>query len=169
MKSRNVEIKVCVAEQSLRFVKNGSVIAKYSISTALNGIGCAEGSYKTPPGEFIIDEKIGGDEPLYTIFKGRKPVGIWNDPLSADESFSDRIAHGEESGEGEDMILSRILWLSGTQEHNQNTKERYIYIHGTNHECSLGSPMSCGCVRMANKDITEMFDQVEVGDSVSIF
>ena len=45
-----------------------------------------------------------------------------------------------------------------------DTYERYIYIHGTNHEARLGEPMSAGCVLMRNLDIVELYEEVRVGD-----
>ena len=49
-----------------------------------------------------------------------------------------------------------------------DTYERYIYIHGTNHEGRIGEPMSAGCVLMRNLDIVELYEQVRRGDLVFI-
>ena len=68
----------------------------------------------------------------------------------------------------EDMVLSRILWLEGLENGNANTKERYIYIHGTNDEEQIGQPVSIGCVRMKNADVVALYDQVSVGTEVEI-
>ena len=68
----------------------------------------------------------------------------------------------------EDLIISRILWLDGLEEHNANTRERYIYIHGTNHEDEIGQPASHGCIRMRNDDLVRSFDQVPLGAEVVI-
>ena len=46
--------------------------------------------------------------------------------------------------------------------------ERYIYIHGTPDTEPMGLPLSHGCVRMRNKDIIELFEQVEEGMAVTI-
>jgi len=67
-----------------------------------------------------------------------------------------------------DWILTRILWLEGVEIHNQNTKERYIYIHGTPDEVPMGVPGSKGCIRMRNQALIAMFDTVEVGEDVVI-
>jgi hypothetical protein len=45
---------------------------------------------------------------------------------------------------------SRILRLDGLDEHNANTRDRLIYIHGTKHEGKIGNPASHGCMRMHN-------------------
>jgi lipoprotein-anchoring transpeptidase ErfK/SrfK len=67
-----------------------------------------------------------------------------------------------------DLVLTRILWLGGTQPHNANTFERYIYIHGTNDEARIGRAMSHGCVRLRNADVIQLFDLVPVGTAVWI-
>ena len=45
---------------------------------------------------------------------------------------------------------------------------RGIFIHGTHEEGLLGKPASKGCVRMANKDVIELYENVEVGTFVVI-
>lgn len=124
----------------------------FTISTAANGFGCEIGSYKTPTGYFKIAEKIGDGCDIGTIFKSRQPTGnYWR---------------GEDSQE--DLILTRILWLSGIEPHNANTEERYIYLHGTNHENTLGSPCSHGCIRFSNQDIITLYNALDCGDIVLI-
>lgn len=124
----------------------------FVISTAANGFGCDAGSYKTPTGYFKIAEKIGDGHASGTVFKSRHPTGdVWQGETSAD-----------------DLILTRILWLSGIEAHNANTLERYIYLHGTNHEDRLGSPCSHGCIRFSNQDILAVFSALGVGDVVLI-
>jgi lipoprotein-anchoring transpeptidase ErfK/SrfK len=123
----------------------------YPISTAKNGLGEDENSFKTPRGKFKICAKIGENQPKYTIFTARKPCGIW------DKKPTDK-----------DLVLSRILWLDGIETHNINTKNRYIYIHGTGDEQNIGTPVSMGCIRMLNTDIIEIFDLATVGDIVII-
>jgi len=147
-----MNLEISITDQRLRLIRDGECIADYIISTAANGTGFEEGSYCTPTGRFIIAQKIGEGAPLGTIFKGRQPVGIWK---------------GEECSE--DLVLTRILWLDGLDSENANTYDRYIYIHGTNQEEKLGTPASCGCVRMKNSEIAELFDLVKIGDEVSIF
>jgi lipoprotein-anchoring transpeptidase ErfK/SrfK len=71
------------------------------------------------------------------------------------------------------MVTSRILWLGGLEPGANSggevdTHDRYIYIHGTNHEHRIGTPQSAGCVLMRNLEIVELFEQVRVGDQVWI-
>jgi lipoprotein-anchoring transpeptidase ErfK/SrfK len=99
---------------------------------------------KTPTGRFRVAEKIGGNMPANTVFRSRLPLKP-GDPRPATE----------------DLVMSRILWLDGLDEHNANTRDRFIYIHGTKHEDKIGSPASCGCIRMRNADVVELFDLVD--------
>jgi lipoprotein-anchoring transpeptidase ErfK/SrfK len=131
--------------------EDGNVRASYPVSTSRFGLGSEEGSRKTPLGRFKIGEKIGHDFPIGTVFYGRIPLGP-DDPLPATEV----------------LIMSRILWLDGLEEHNSNTRQRYIYIHGTNHEDKIGQPASHGCIRMRNNDLVALFEQVPLGAEVVI-
>ena len=89
--------------------------------------------------------------PVGTVFKGRRPVKVKKSELT-----------------GPDLIISRILWLSGQDAANANTYGRFIYIHGTNHEEDIGKPASLGCIRMRNSDVAELFDQVDLDTRVVI-
>ena len=106
---------------------------------------------KTPTGRFRIAEKIGAAMPLGTVFKSRRPVKATKKPMA-----------------GEDLIMTRILWLDGLDSGNANTHERFIYIHGTNHEEEIGKPASHGCIRMRGADLLDLFDRVEIGTPVVI-
>ena len=169
MQSPDQRIEVSVAEQVLRlFGGDNRLFAEYPVSTSKFGLGAQPGSYRTPLGRFQVSDKIGGDQPVYTIFKGRQPVGVW-DParpaahLAADEGGDDDIP-----GNDEDLVLTRILWLDGLDPGNANTRDRFIYIHGTNQEHLIGTPASHGCVRMRNTDITDLFTRVPPNTRVTI-
>jgi lipoprotein-anchoring transpeptidase ErfK/SrfK len=141
--------------QNLRLFRANELIFAARVSTSRFGLGFEPGSWKTPTGTFRVCEKIGGDMPIGTVYKGRRPI----------DAAVDRSAEASASA---DLITSRILWLDGLEENNANTKERYIYIHGTNQEESIGQPMSNGCIRMRDADIIRLFDLVEVGGLVEI-
>ncbi|MEO1826006.1 MAG: L,D-transpeptidase, partial [Roseibacillus sp.] len=112
-------LRVYIEDQLIEVRQSGELVNSYPVSTSMFGTGSDEGSNKTPLGTFEISEKYGEGHPLNTIFKGRKPTGSWTD---------------EESLQEDDLILGRILRLSGLEPDNQNTFQRFIYIHGTNHE-----------------------------------
>ena len=106
---------------------------------------------KTPTGRFRIAEKIGDGMLVGTVFKSRQPVKVTKKLLR-----------------DEDLVMTRILWLDGLDPGNANTHERFIYIHGTNHEENLGEPASHGCIRMRRADVVELFDLVDVDTPVVI-
>jgi lipoprotein-anchoring transpeptidase ErfK/SrfK len=144
-------IRISIRDQRLDLVSGDEVLATYPVSTSRFGLGSEPGSLKTPLGHFRVAEKIGDDMPLGTVFLGRVPLGP-DDPLP----------------ETEDLITSRILWLDGLEGHNANTRDRFIYIHGTRHEDQVGQPASHGCVRMRNVDIVDLFQRVPLGAQVLI-
>jgi lipoprotein-anchoring transpeptidase ErfK/SrfK len=144
-------IEISIAQQVLCFQGK-----KYIISTAKNGVGTVAGSFCTPAGNFEIAKKIGAGLPINSVFVARQPT---------QEIYSDELAKNHPRS---DWILSRILWLSGLDEDNKNTYERYIYIHGTQDEKNLGIANSKGCIRMKNLDIIEIFDKINTGDKVII-
>ncbi len=41
-------------------------------------------------------------------------------------------------------------------------------IHGTNQPWTIGQAMSSGCIRMANDDVTHLYNQVDVGTKVIV-
>lgn len=41
-------------------------------------------------------------------------------------------------------------------------------IHGTNNPSSIGKSISHGCIRMQNKDVTELYNLVPIGTPVNI-
>ena len=144
-------IHVSIGNQRLTVKENEQPIRTYPVSTSRFGIGAEEGSLKTPTGRFSVVEKIGGDMPSGTVFVGRVPLKAKEAPPPT-----------------EDLVMSRILWLDGLNEHNANTRDRFIYIHGTKHEDKIGSPASHGCVRMRNADVIELFELVGEGTPVVI-
>lgn len=155
-------IQVSVAEQRLTAVdKNGKLLLDCSIATAKNGTGQLSGSECTPLGEHRIRAKIGAQQPVNTVFVGRRPTG---------ENYSSELAAEYPD---RDWILTRILWLCGNQrDFNRgggvDTQRRFIYIHGAPDNHTMGVPSSHGCVKMRNSDIIALFDLAHVGLTVSI-
>ena len=137
--------------QLLRLFQANDLIFEAPISTSRFGPGFESVSFKTPTGHFRVHQKIGDDAPIGTVFKSRVPL---TEPLDASSD--------------PDVVTSRILWLDGIEEQNANTKERYIYIHGTNEEHLIGRPVSHGCIRMRNNDVIRLYQLVDVDTSVEI-
>jgi lipoprotein-anchoring transpeptidase ErfK/SrfK len=136
-------IHISVTRQTLTLRGLGRPDREFPVSTSRFGLGAEPGSFKTPLGRFEISRKIGDGAPLGAVFKSRLPTGEIGDPANPD-----------------DLIQTRILWLHGLDPENANTFNRYIYIHGTNHEDQIGVAASHGCIRMRNADIAELFDLV---------
>jgi len=157
-----MRIEISIQHQTLTlFDDYGGVNAKYSVSTAANGVGCEKDSGCTPLGNHIIRAKIGANVQPNAVFVGRRATGeICTPELMA--QFPSR-----------DWILTRILWLSGTELGvnrlgNVDTMQRYIYIHGSPDSSEMGKIGSHGCVRMRNIDMIALFDLVEAGTPVLI-
>ena len=157
-----MQIEISIPNQLLTLLDDfGGVQAKYPVSTAANGVGCEKNSGCTPLGNHIIRAKVGAGALPNTVFVGRRATGeICTPELMA--QFPNR-----------DWILTRILWLSGTEVGinrlgNVDTMQRYIYIHGTPESTDMSKIGSHGCVRMRNSDIIELFELVEAGTPVLI-
>lgn len=154
-------IEINIADQSLALFDGDRCLRRYSVSTGLRGAGEEQDSFCTPRGSHVIAEKIGGDCEVNAVFVGRRPTGeIYSPELRKDNP--DR-----------DWILTRILWLEGTEEGrnrggNVDSRSRYIYIHGSPDDVDMGRPGSRGCIRMRNSDVVELFDLVEEGVPVDI-
>jgi lipoprotein-anchoring transpeptidase ErfK/SrfK len=151
MQSGRTKIDVSIREQRLVVRRGDETLRSYPVSTSRFGLGTEEGSMKTPTGRFRIAEKIGGDAPSGTVFLSRIP-----------------LKPGDPFPPTEDLVMSRILWLDGLEGDNVNTRERFIYIHGTKHEDKIGQPASHGCIRMRNEDVIELFDLVDEDTPVVI-
>lgn len=154
-------IDIDVNKQQLTLLSGETVIACYDISTAKNGLGQQNGSECTPAGWHTIRAKIGNNAKENTVFVGRRKTG---------EIFTEELKQSESD---RDWILSRILWLSGLESGKNrggevDTMRRYIYIHGCPESDSFSMPSSHGCVKMRNKDIIELFNNVNAGMRVLI-
>jgi L,D-transpeptidase YbiS len=159
IQATRLAIEISLREQRLRLLDGDTLVASYLVSTSKHGAGETNGSFRTPRGRHVIRAKIGAGAPIGAVFVGRRPTGeIYSAALRA-------------AGPGRDWILTRILWLSGTELGrnrlgNVDTMRRYIYIHGS--PDTMGQPGSIGCIRMSNEDIIELFDNVPAGTVVSI-
>jgi len=151
MQSARTKIDISIGDQRLTLTRDGKVLRSYPVSSSRFGIGTEEGSMKTPLGSFRIAEKIGDGAAPGTIFKARVPLGP-DDPVP----------------DTEDFVTTRILWLDGLDEENANTRDRFIYIHGTKHEDKIGTPDSHGCIRMRAADVIELFELVDETTQVVI-
>ncbi len=160
-------LSVGVARQSMRLFEksknrpcnasfpNYTLRNVYLISTSAYGVGQVMNSKQTPIGLHRVARKIGGGQPIGTVFKGRRPAGLtWQGPTDA-------------------AIVHRILWLEGLEPgFNRGGKvdsfNRYIYIHGFGDETTLGRPFSHGCIHLSATDLIPLFDLLPIGTLVWI-
>jgi hypothetical protein len=154
-------LMVSIKGSTLQFRRKGSVVKSYVISTSKRPPSNVANSMGTPRGLHEIAERIGAGQPPGMVFKSRVPTGKHFSELPEDDQGP------------KNLITSRILWLRGLEPGvnsgaGVDTYGRYVYIHGTQQEERIGSPMSGGCVLMRNADIIELYDEVRVGDLVWI-
>ena len=96
-------LRIGLQSQRLECGRGRAIICEYQVSTARLGAGEENGSQMTPRGMHVVRARIGAGLPLGAVLVGRRPTGeIWSPQLM--RSQPDR-----------DWILSRILWLSGTE------------------------------------------------------
>ncbi len=153
-------LAVSVAGQTVSLFEQNKFVKKFPCSTSRFGIGQTEGSNHTPLGLHRIAEKIGAGKPAGTVFKARQVIGHTSQPEFADAK-----------------ITTRILWLEGLEpglnkgfngDVNVDSHARYIYIHGTADQKSIGKPTSCGCIHLADADLILLFDLLPSGTLVWI-
>ncbi len=132
----------------------------FPVSTSIKPPSCTEDSLGTPWGLHRVEQKIGGGQPQGMVFRGRVPTG---------KCFQDC----DEATNHENLITTRILRIRGLEEGvntggNRDSWNRYIYIHGTNHEDKIGSPASSGCIQLTNTDMLTVYNQVPEGSLLLI-
>lgn len=152
---------VSIPRQELELREEGAPSPRaFNVSTSAKPPSCEENSFGTPTGLHRIARKIGDGAPLGAVFKGRVATGkcYWDLPPGEQEA---------------NLVTTRILWLEGLEPGKnkgpgRDSFDRYIYIHGTNHENKIGEPASGGCIQLRNAEMIELHDSVEAGDLVWI-
>lgn len=134
---------------------------QYSVSTSKNGPGERLDSECTPCGRHRVVEKFGDGCSPGAVFVARRPTG---------EIYSPELATRHP---GRDWILTRILRLAGCEEGinlggEVDTYRRCIYIHGAPDDTPMGIPGSRGCIRMLNRDVMELYENVPLDTPVLI-
>ena len=130
-------------------------VQTYRCSTSRFGAGQKTNSRRTPLGLHRIARKIGHGAPAGTVFQSRRAIGFtWK-------------------GMPDAKITTRILWLEGLEPGfnrggEVDSRARYIYIHGTSDETTLGRPASSGCVHLAAHDLIPLFEKLPCGTLVWI-
>tara|TARA_Y100000766_G_scaffold212728_1_gene184325 strand:- start:338 stop:964 length:627 start_codon:yes stop_codon:yes gene_type:complete len=161
-KKNDILLYVDIDKQSMIHLNKGKIQNVYPISSSSYGTGSKENSFKTPLGKHEIYKKIGYNLPENAILKGR----VWNGAIA------DIIK--EPIDTDFDHVTSRILWLDGLEIGKNkgkgiDSRNRFIYIHGTAEEGLIGKPASDGCIRMYNSDVIKLFDLVDEKAQVWIY
>lgn len=143
---------VSVEDQTMLLTQHGQPVKSYKISTSKFGLGDTPRSMRTPLGRMQVAKKIGHKQPQGAVFKSRRPTGEVIAPNSP----------------GRDPIVTRIMWLKGTERRNKNAFERYIYIHGTPEESRIGEAASYGCIRMKSSDVVDLYSRIGVNAEVKV-
>lgn len=71
----DLSIDVSIDQQTLRLKQGDHLLKQWSISTAEKGPGNQFGSNQTPLGKHRIRACIGGEQPINSVFVGRRPTG----------------------------------------------------------------------------------------------
>ncbi|MCY0147371.1 L,D-transpeptidase [Hoeflea sp. G2-23] len=86
---------------------------------------------------------------------GWTPPQVMRDRVKRQEG---RVLPAYMKGGPDNPLGARAMYIGST-----------IYrIHGTNQPWTIGKAMSSGCIRMANDDVTHLYDQVKVGTRVIV-
>nr|WP_246273003.1 L,D-transpeptidase [Oricola thermophila] len=84
----------------------------------------------------------------------------WTPPpaMRAREKAKGRILPAYMEGGPNNPLGARAMYIGST-----------LYrIHGTNQPWTIGQAMSSGCIRMANDDVTHLYNQVKIGTPVVV-
>lgn len=144
----------------MALVVRGAVVRYFDVSTSKNPPSCRAESFGTPLGLHCAGDKIGDEQPIGMVFKGRVPTG---------RLFSEYPAEDRKRN----LITTRIVRLRGLEPGKNkglgcDSYDRYIYLHGTNHENRIGKPFSGGCIELRNADMVRLYDSIEAGDLIWI-
>lgn len=84
----------------------------------------------------------------------------WTPPpaMRKREAAKGRILPVYQPGGPDNPLGARALYLGST----------LFRIHGTNQPWTIGQAMSSGCIRMANDDVTHLYEQVGIGTRVVV-
>lgn len=150
--STSKQVVVSVKDQKMALYDQGQLVRTYGVSTSKFGCGDTARSNCTPIGKMKVAKKIGDGMPPGMVFKSRRPTGEVIGP----------------DAPGRDPIVTRIMWLAGTEQKTSNAYRRFIYIHGTPEERNIGHQASYGCIRMRSMDIIDLYNRIPVGTTVKV-
>jgi hypothetical protein len=130
----------------------------FGTSGGRGGIGNTKGSGATTSG--LHQTFLGVDEARRI---SQAPLNANLDPYNA--GFLDPVVRptlGFEDWKN-DFVLTRFIRLKGLEDRNSSAVSRKILIHGTHEEGLLGFHESGGCIRMANRDVVVLYEELPLG------
>ncbi|MDQ3068545.1 MAG: L,D-transpeptidase family protein [Acidobacteriota bacterium] len=131
-------IVINLPQRRLFVFRAGSLETSYPVAVG-------SGGWRTPTGEFSV--RIKEMHPTWDV-----PKSIQNEMAQKGKPVLTKVAPGPDNPLG-----SRWIGLTQT-----------IGIHGTNAPASIFKYATHGCIRMAPENVEMLFEQIEVGDTVSI-
>src|SRR5207237_4848458 len=69
------QVIISVRDQKLMLVQNGGKVVTYPVSTSMFGLGDSWGRMTTPLGYFAVEQKIGDNVPVGSVFLNRRLTG----------------------------------------------------------------------------------------------
>lgn len=102
---------------------------------------------------------------VFTV--ARKAEWPWWRPTNAmirrnPEQYA-RFANGVPGGP-DNPLGARAIYL-----YDDNGRDTYLRIHGTNAPSTIGSAVSNGCARLTNEHVTDLYPRVEIGARVHLY
>lgn len=125
------------SENTLYLYEDGEITNEWLVTTGTSG-------YPTPTGEFTISVK--------------RHMPSWYNPDP--DGWGADLPPSIGPGPGNPLGVRALNWVDG------NGHDDGIRFHGTNNIAALGGAGSHGCVRLANDDVVELYDLVDVGARV---
>ena len=135
------------SSQKLFVATATELLATFDVSTGASGLSGILGSGGTPVGALQVQAVLHGA--VNETFKYASPTG--------------KIVPASPAASGPAYMTTTVFTLVGLETHNKSSRQRGIYIHGTNLEGSLGKPLSAGCVRVSNATAVALRDLVPPG------
>jgi lipoprotein-anchoring transpeptidase ErfK/SrfK len=103
----------------------------------------------------------------FPVATGKKPSYTPEGLFTVHEKIKNRPYYKEKIKGGDPKNPLGVRWLG--LKVTRNGKTSYAYgIHGNNNEKSIGKYVSAGCIRMHNKDVLWLYDQIKTSTPVYI-
>ena len=135
-------------------------------------------SGKETPGTVVVSTK---ERRLYYVLGGgaavRYGVGVGREGFSWSGVKSVTMKKEWPDWRPPQQMLARRpdlpRYMAGGQDNPLGARAMYLgsslyRIHGSNEPETMGAAVSSGCIRMTNKDVTDLYDRVKVGTKVIV-